>query len=294
MEQIAQWFPGHMAKTFRNLNSQIKLVDVVLEMVDARLPYSSRNPELRRYTHNKVHLILMNKADLADAKVNQAWLNYFQANNLPTFLYNSKQRQQLPKLLQFIYTQAGALLERNEQRGLDQKDLKVMVVGVPNSGKSTFINNLVGRKSNDTGNRPGVTRQSKWIKSEVDNLAFLDTPGLLWPKIERVEAQLYLALVASIPETILDKENLTYKGFAHLWQYYPELLAKRYKLDSQSEFSVELFDEAVRNQGCIRAKGKLDYERFAKAFLNDLRDGTLGAISLERPTDYVNENEACE
>lgn len=290
MEQIAQWFPGHMAKTFRNLNSQVKLVDVVLEMVDARLPYSSRNPEILKYTKHKLHLILMNKADMADYKVNQAWLNYFNQQKLPAFLYNSKQRKDLPKLLNFIYNQAENLLARNEQRGLSKRDLKVMVVGVPNSGKSTFINNLVGRKSNDTGNRPGVTRQSKWIKSD-DRLTFLDTPGLLWPKIERLEAQLYLALVASIPENILDRENLAYRGFQHLWQIYPELLAKRYKLELQQEFSLELFDLAVQNQGCLRAKGKLDYERFAKMFLNDLRTGTLGAISLEKPSDYL-DNEA--
>lgn len=286
MEQIAQWFPGHMAKTFRNLNSQVKLVDIVLEMVDARLPYSSRNPEILKYTKNKLHLILMNKADLADAKVNYAWLNYFSQHHLPAFLYNSKQRQQLPKLLQFIYTQAEDLLIRNAERGLNNRALKVMVIGVPNSGKSTFINNLIGRKSNDTGDRPGVTRQSKWIKSDDERLVFLDTPGLLWPKIERLESQLYLALVASIPENILDRENLTYRGFAHLWQNYPDLLAKRYKLEADSEFSPELFDQAVQKQGCLRAKGKLDYERFAKMFLNDLRNGVLGSISLEKPSDY--------
>lgn len=288
MEQIAQWFPGHMAKTFRNLNSQVKLVDVVLEMVDARLPYSSRNPEIQKYTTNKLHLLLLNKADLADGNVNQAWLKYFSEQKLPAFLYNSKQRQQLPKLLEFIYSQASYLLAKNEQKGLSNRAIKVMVVGVPNSGKSTFINNLVGRKSNNTGNRPGVTRQSKWIKSDDERLTFLDTPGLLWPKIERLEAQLYLALVASIPEDILDRENLTYRGFNHLWQRYPELLAKRYKLELEQEFSAQLFDQAVQNLGCLRAKGKLDYERFAKLFLNDLRNGTLGSISLERPSDYLN------
>lgn len=283
MDVQAQWFPGHMAKTFKRLNEEIKLVDIVLEMTDARLPLSSRNPELSKYCRQKLHLLLLNKSDLADPAINRAWISYFERLNTPAFLYSSKGKGQMKLLENFIFAHATELTDKFTKRGLEKRALKVMVIGVPNVGKSTFINGLVGRKSALTADRPGVTRQTKWIINSEQKLAWLDTPGLLWPKIEQKEAQLLLALIGSIPETILDKENLSYRSFAYLWENYGKYLAQRYKLEEKTEFSPALFDQAVKNHGCLRAGGKLDYERFAKSFLNDFRSGTLGKISLERP-----------
>lgn len=281
MDIQAQWFPGHMAKTLRLLKEQVKLVDVVVEIVDARLPLSSRNPELKKFCHNKKHIVLLNKSDLADKSVSQAWLNYYAANGQAALLFSCKDRQGLGKLEKLIMELTCDIREQAAERGWNKRPIRVMVMGVPNCGKSTFINTLVGRKSAVTENRPGVTRANKWIKSSNNNIEWLDTPGLLWPKIELAEQRLNLALAGSIPEAILDRETIVFEAFKLLWQRYAPLLAKRYKLDPEAEFSNDLFDQAVGNHGCLRAGRKLDYERFAKAFLNDFRSSALGAISLE-------------
>lgn len=283
----AQWFPGHMAKTLRLLKEQVKLVDVVVELVDARLPLSSRNPELKKFCQNKKHIVLLNKSDLADTAISQAWLQHYAAAQQAALLFSCKEKSGLNKLEKMILDLTADILAQAQARGRENRPIRVMVMGVPNCGKSTFINTLVGRKSANTENRPGVTRANKWIKSSTNNIEWLDTPGLLWPKIEFAKQRLNLALAGSIPEAILDRESIVYEGFKLLWERYPEYLAKRYKIDTTLEFSPDLFDMAVTNHGCLRAGKKLDYERFAKAFLNDFRAAVLGPISLEKPNEEM-------
>jgi len=282
-----QWFPGHMAKTRRLIQEQIKLVDVVIEIVDARIPQSSRNPLIDELIENKPRVIILNKEDLADEKVTEEWLAYF--NKLRQFKalkFNATSLRGgiLSTLKEAVFVLTAEKRERRAQKGIINQTVRSMVVGIPNVGKSTFINNIVGKKAAKTGNKPGVTRGKQWVRLDKD-LELLDTPGILWPKFEDPEVGFRLAVTGAINDEIFDWEEGALKLIGFLKSRYPQLLSQRYKLKSE-DFGKEplaLMEQMALNRGCLLPGKNIDYTKIARIVINEFRSGQIGRISLEKP-----------
>ncbi|MDO5713442.1 MAG: ribosome biogenesis GTPase YlqF [Tissierellia bacterium] len=280
------WYPGHMKKTLENIKESQKLVDFYIEIIDARIPSSSSNPLLKEVLKNKKRLILINKADLADPEENQKWLNYFNQDlDTNALLYNATKRDNINKLLQASIELNQELLDHKKKKGMKDSGLRAMVVGIPNSGKSTFINTFVGKRSTKTGNRPGVTRSNQWIRIHK-KLDLLDTPGVLWPKFSSETMGLHLAFVGSIKEEILDRETLALELIKELKETYPNLLSARYDLQNIDVEPLKLMDEIGRKRGAILKGGFIDYERTSRVILDDFKNGMIGPITLEKVENY--------
>jgi ribosome biogenesis GTPase A len=276
------WFPGHMARTLRELAAAIQKVDLVVETCDARLPESSRNPELNRILGSKPRILVLNKADLADPRQTEKWLVYYRQKNLPALACEGLRRSSLEPLRSLIIHMNQAKIDRAKARGRLIRPIRVMVVGIPNTGKSTLINTLCGRKAAPTEDRPGVTRQLNWIRAGSD-LELLDTPGVLWPKLGGPESQRWLAASGAIRDDRLPIQDLAMDVLYALSRMYPESIRTRYKLADLNLEPLDLFEAACRQRGCLLPGGRPDYNRFAALFLDDLRAGRLGRISLEWP-----------
>lgn len=272
------WFPGHMKKTGDLIKENLKLVDIVLELVDARIPLASKNPDIDRLTRGKKRLIILNKIDLADSRVNELWSEYFQGQGFDVLMLNANTGVGLPSLLK---TLEKIQSEKNKKTG-NLKSLRMMVVGVPNVGKSSLINRLMGRKSAMIGDRPGVTRGKQWLKMK-NSMEILDTPGILWPKFEDPEVGLKLAFCGSIKDEIMDLETLSLKLIEKLSAEYPDLLVERYGIEEVAENPLGTMESIAKKRGFILSKGRIDYERIARTVLNEFRAGLIGKISLERP-----------
>ena len=281
-----QWFPGHMMKTQRMMQENIRLIDIVLELVDARLPLSSRNPKIDEIVGDKPRLILLNKADIADSIVTGEWEDYFQKKGIPTLTISSTGN----KKLNFIFSKCKEILadkiEKQKERGITNASVKIIVVGVPNVGKSSLINKLSGRKSAITGDRPGVTRGKQWIR--LDNgIELLDTPGILWPKFEDDMVGKKLAFTGAIKDEIMDIEELACELLSFLRENYPENLCNRYKMkDIENLTPYEMLTLLGKNRGFVVSGGEIDTERAANILLDEFRGAKLGNISLERPFDF--------
>ena len=281
-----QWFPGHMMKTQRMMQENIRLIDIVLELVDARLPLSSRNPKIDEIVGDKPRLILLNKADIADSIVTGEWEDYFQKKGIPTLTISSTGN----KKLNFIFSKCKEILadkiEKQKERGITNASVKIIVVGVPNVGKSSLINKLSGRKSAITGDRPGVTRGKQWIR--LDNgIELLDTPGILWPKFEDDMVGKKLAFTGAIKDEIMDIEELACELLSFLRENYPENLCNRYKMkDIENLTPYEMLTLLGKNRGFVVSGGEIDTERAANILLDEFRGAKLGNISLERPSDF--------
>lgn len=276
------WFPGHMAKTLKNIEQYLKVVDLVIETADARIPSSSRNPELDKIIKaRKPRLLLLNKADIADPKVTDLWLEHFKEQDIACLATNSKDRKSIKKII----NEAKAIVSkrREENQSKAKKDVKIMIVGIPNTGKSTLINTIVGKKASKTSNRPGVTRGPQWVKTKDKAVKLLDMPGVLWPKLESETEQFNLAATGAIKDTLIPVENVAYYLFEFLIENYPEALKERYKLDSLDEHPYELYLAAAKNRGCIMSGAKVDENRFAKLLLEEFRNNKIARISLEKP-----------
>lgn len=281
-----QWFPGHMTKTKRMIEQRIKLVDVVIELADARLPESSRNPLLDSLVGHKPKIVILNKEDLADPVQTALWLKYFnEQGNCRALAFNSTMGKK--KLISELKT---GLLEltadkrnRLAAKGVKMQTIRCMVVGIPNVGKSTFINILAGKKSAKTGDKPGVTRGEQWIKLE-DGIELLDTPGILWHKFEDEEVGFRLAMAGSISDEVFDWEEGAFKLGQYLKEYYPKALKERYKLTDE-EMALDAWsmaEEIGRKRGFLLKGGKVDMQKTAKALIIDFRQGKIGRITLER------------
>lgn len=257
------WYPGHMKKTKELIKENLKLVDMVLEVIDARIPESGRNPILDELSGTKKKVVILNKSDLADPALTQLWLNDFKSKQIDAFDIDSISGKGIKNLVEYT------------------KGKRVMIVGIPNSGKSTLINRLKGSKSAQTGNKPGVTRGKQWIKTK-DGIQLLDTPGILWPKFDDPKVGLKLAYCGSIKDEILDLPELALGLIEILIKYYSTLLAKRYDLESQLENPLETMEAIGKRRGCIISGGNIDYERTAKLVLMEFRKGTIGRITLDR------------
>ncbi|NMB44278.1 MAG: ribosome biogenesis GTPase YlqF [Clostridiales bacterium] len=280
---LFQWYPGHMTKTKRMMQENIKLIDVVIELVDARVPLSSKNPDIDQIAGNKPRIILINKYDLADPNYTKLWEAYYRSKGFHTCLLNSKQTKEVEKVKNLIFEVCKERIERNRRRGMINKPIRAMIVGIPNVGKSTFINSIAKKASAKTGNRPGVTKGKQWIRINKD-IELLDTPGILWPKFEDQQVALNLAFIGAIKDDILDIITLSYKFIEHMETVSPLAIKNRYKIEvEKSDTSVTIFEKIARKRGFIISGGEIDELRTAQILFDEFRGGKLGYISVETP-----------
>ena len=302
-----QWYPGHMTKALRMMEENIKIIDLVIEILDARIPLSSKNPDIDTLAKNKMRLIILNKADLADETANKAWVSYYEKKGVPVLLYNSKSNEKKTVLVNTIMDACREKIERDRKRGIINRSIKAMIVGIPNVGKSTFINNLAKRNAATVGNKPGVTKGKQWIKIGK-NLDLLDTPGILWPKFEDQETGLNIGFIGSINDNILPSEELAMKLIERLCIMDESLISNRYGIIAGEGSSGE--EEVRANNGheteeqkgkesrpeeillriaearkCYKKGEEPDLKKAAELFLDDFRNGKLGRITLELPSE---------
>lgn len=278
-----QWYPGHMAKAKRNIREDLKLVDLVIEILDCRCPESSRNPDIDNFAKDKARIMLLNKADLADRTVTKKFSDYFSQKGFYTLEIDARNKGSLKKLNALIDTACQPIVEKNLKKGIQTPVIRAMVLGIPNVGKSTFINSYIGKAMAKTGNKPGVTRGNQWIKVNK-KLQLLDTPGITWPKFEREIVGMNLALIGSINDQILNIDELVFYLIKYLTRYYPKSLPERYGDTILSmEEALPIFDAIGKKRGCIMKGGNVDYTKTAKIILDDFRSGRLGTITLEHP-----------
>lgn len=278
-----QWFPGHMTKTRRMIEENLRLVDIVIELVDARIPLSSRNPQIDEITKNKPRLLLMNKADIADEGLNREWERCFSDMSVSAMSVCSTAGKSLNNVLAKCKDILKDKIEKDREKGIVNRSVKIMVVGIPNVGKSSFINKLSGRKSAKTGDRPGVTTGKQWIRLS-NGFELLDTPGILWPKFEDEQVGLRLAYTGAIRDEVIDTEELACCFLEYLRDNYPQALAQRYKMtDVDGLKGYELLEFLGRKRGFIVSGGEIDTLRAASILLDEFRSAKLGRITLERP-----------
>ena len=278
-----QWYPGHMTKAKRMMQEDIKLIDLVIELVDARVPLSSRNPDIDELGKNKSRLILLNKADLADKNANKKWGEYFQSKGYFVQEVDSRSGAGMKAISAIIQEACKEKIERDRKRGIKNRPVRAMVVGIPNVGKSTFINTYAGKACAKTGNKPGVTKGKQWIRLNK-NVELLDTPGILWPKFEDQAVGLRLALIGSINDEILNIDELAMELITFLRKQYPGTLEKRFQREESEEKSAaQILEEIARVRGCLIRGGELDYGKASKLLMDDFRSGKLGRVTLEFP-----------
>ena len=276
-----QWYPGHMTKAKRMMQEDIKLIDLIIELVDARVPLSSRNPDIDELGKNKARLILLNKSDLADERQNAAWESYFLEKGFFVVKINSKSGAGVKAVHGAIQEACKEKIERDRRRGIKNRPVRCMVVGIPNVGKSTFINTFAGKACAKTGNKPGVTKGKQWIRLSK-NVELLDTPGILWPKFEDQAVGLRLALIGSIKDEILNIDELALELINFLTENYQGILTERYDVD-ETQKGTDILREIATNRKCIGKGGELDYSKAAALVIDEFRSGCLGRITLERP-----------
>jgi len=311
---VVQWFPGHMARARRVLAENLKLVDIVVELADARLPFSSRNPEIDRILGNKPRVIVFNKADLADPAVSSYWMNYYRGKGIHTVFTDCRTGDGVKKVIDEITETMAEKVARLLEKGRREPVIHAMIVGIPNVGKSSFINRVAGKAVAVTGDKPGVTRNKQWLKMNKD-IFLLDTPGLLWPKIENQRSAVKLACSGAIKDDILDTGELAAFLLCYIEEHYPELLNERFKIDlekindeyeefAEAEYMTEsvigsdvirrgtlLLEACGRKRGCLLKGGEVDYNRAAALVLDEFRAGKLGRISLDLPEVLKEEEE---
>ena len=288
------WYPGHMAKTMKQIEADLRIVDIVIELLDARIPIASQNPEIANKIKNRKKLVVLNKADLADEKTNQKWVNYFENQGIPAVLVDSNSGKGIDKFIKKIEKVMQEMLEGQASKGRIGRKIRAMILGIPNVGKSSFINRISKRTTAEVGNKPGVTKQKQWIRIN-EKIELLDTPGVLWPKFESEDVALKLAFTGTIKETVLQKTEIAYQLVKFLLENYRERLAQRYGLNLEyiqttleqeqlENFNIyEIILEIGKKRGCIISGGNIDEEKTAKIILDEYKNGKFGKVSLEQP-----------
>lgn len=276
-----QWYPGHMTKAKRMMQEDIKLIDLVIELVDARVPLSSRNPDIDELGKNKARIVLLNKSDLADARSNKLWMEYFTQKGMHALEINSKTGSGVKAIQGVVQEACKEKIERDRKRGILNRPVRAMVVGIPNVGKSTFINSFAGKACAKTGNKPGVTKGKQWIRLNK-GLELLDTPGILWPKFEDQTVGLHLAMIGSMNDEIVHLDELAYELIKYIGVNYPGLLEKRYDIELQED-AYEVLKSISESKKCFLKGGELDVMKAASMVVDDFRSGRIGKISLETP-----------
>ena len=274
-----QWYPGHMTKAKRQMQEDVKLIDLIIELVDARVPLSSRNPDIDEIGKNKARLILLNKADLADEAQNEAWKAYFQEKGFYVVKVDSRNGAGMKLVQNVIQEACKEKTERDRKRGIKSRPIRAMVAGIPNVGKSTFINTFAGKACAKTGNKPGVTKGKQWIRLNK-NVELLDTPGILWPKFEDQEVGKRLAFIGSVKDDILNMEELALELISYLCKNYPGALEKRYNI-AEEGLPVEILGEIAKVRGCLKKGEELDYTKATGILFEEFRSGKIGRITLE-------------
>lgn len=278
-----QWYPGHMTKTRRRMEADLKLVDAVCEILDARIPASSRNPDIDAICGTKPRMVILNRIDMADPAQTAAWAEHFRSRGLAVVRTDCKSRKGISDFAPALRRLLAEKLRRYAEKGQSGRALKVMVVGIPNVGKSTFINQIAGRKGARAENRPGVTRGKQWVSID-SGLLLLDTPGILWPKFDDPEVGLRLAYTGAIKDDVVDIETLAYRLMELLWQRYPDAVRARYKIEAAPDTpGSDLLQCAGKNRGFLLARGEIDTERTARVLLEEYRSCKLGRFTLEQP-----------
>ena len=292
-----QWYPGHMTKAKRAMKEDIKLIDLIIELVDARVPLASRNPDIDELGKGKARLILLNKSDLASEKQNEAGTAWFEIKGFFVVKVNARSGAGLKQITGVVQEACKEKIERDRRRGILNRPVRAMVVGIPNVGKSTFINSFAGKACTKTGNKPGVTKGNQWIRLNK-TLELLDTPGILWPRFEDQRVGLLLAFIGSINDEILNKDELAMELIRFLETYYPQILPQRYLPDEDKEVSsgsrteLEWLSQIAKVRGCLLKGGEPDYGKAAAIVIDDFRSGRLGRITLEFPPEEM--EESCE
>ncbi|TVP87931.1 MAG: ribosome biogenesis GTPase YlqF [Alkalicoccus sp.] len=279
---VIQWYPGHMAKARRQVQEKLSQIDVVIEIVDARTPLSSRNPMIEELVEQKPRLVLLNKADLADPEMTKRWLKYFETEFSKSLVIDAQRGKGMNKIPEAVRSLAAPLLEKWQRKGINPRALRTLILGIPNVGKSTVINKLAGKKIANIGDKPGVTKKQQWIKVGGE-MELLDTPGILWPKFEDEEVGYRLALTGAIKEEIFDFQDTVVFFLKFMKEHYPQLLKQRYDLEELPEDVVDLFDAVGKRRGCLVAGGLIDYDRVAEIIFRDFRHGKFGPVTLETP-----------
>jgi ribosome biogenesis GTPase A len=284
-----QWFPGHMTRARRQIEEKLKLIDVAIELIDARVPLSSRNPMVDTILQHKPRLVLLNKLDLADPAATADWVAFFQEKGLDALpidaVTGSGTREIVPRCRKLM----AEKMEARQRKGMNPRAIRALIVGIPNVGKSTLINKLAGRKVAATGDKPGVTKGQQWIKMAGGELELLDTPGILWPKFEDQQVGLRLATIGSIKEEIMPADEVAFYAVRYMAEAYPGVLSERYGIGelpadlSEAETVIELMENIGRKRGCVASGGRVDLGKASTLILRELRAGKLGRISLERP-----------
>ncbi|WP_313756583.1 ribosome biogenesis GTPase YlqF [Tissierella sp.] len=278
------WYPGHMKKTKESIQKSLKMVDIVFELIDARIPMSSQNPVIDSIIGDKPRVIILNKSDLASSNGNKIWQEYFMKKNISSLSLEALNGKGIDKLLDISYVLTDEKRKAYEKRGVINRPIRAMILGIPNVGKSTLINSLSGRKGAKTGNKPGVTKSNQWIKTK-GNLELLDTPGILWPKFEDLEVGLNLAFTGAIKDEILDIETLALKLIEKLANYFPNLLNNRYNIEVEGKSYLDIMEEIAKRRGCILKGGEIDYTKVSNIILDEFRKGVIGKITLEFPKE---------
>ena len=280
-----QWCPGHMTKARRAMQEDIKLIDLVIELVDARVPFSSRNPDIDKLAAGKARMVLLNKADLADEAETRKWAQMFEDMGIHVVKSDARNKGTLKQVQAAQQEACKEKIERDRRRGILNRPIRTMVVGIPNVGKSTFINSFAGKACAKTGNKPGVTKGNQWIRLNK-TLELLDTPGILWPRFEDQQVGLHLALIGSINDQILNKDELACELISLLEKDYPQVVKDRFGIENVEEDRVKVLEEIARSRACLMKGGELDLARASALLLDDFRAGKLGRISLEKAEDY--------
>ena len=274
------WYPGHMTKAVRQMKEDIKLIDLVIELLDARIPLSSRNPDIDDLGKNKARLVLLNKSDLADETDNNKWIQYFKDKGIIALKINSKNKQGIKEINNAVQIACKEKIERDKKRGIINRPVRAMVVGIPNVGKSTFINAYAGRAAAKTGNKPGVTKGKQWIKLNK-NLELLDTPGILWPKFDNQTIGMHLAFIGSMNDNVLDVTELAYQLVKLLATTYPKVVVERYKIEGHED-PLQVMYQVAEVRGCKLKGNQPDLEKTSKIIMDDFRAGKLGRITLDK------------
>ncbi|ARW06692.1 ribosome biogenesis GTPase YlqF [Bacillus atrophaeus] len=278
-----QWFPGHMAKARREVTEKLKLIDIVYELVDARIPMSSRNPMIEEILKNKPRIMLLNKADKADAAVTKQWKEHFEKQGIPSLSINSVNGQGLNQIVPSSKELLQEKIDKRKAKGVKPRAIRALIIGIPNVGKSTLINRLAKKNIAKTGDRPGITTSQQWVKVGKE-LELLDTPGILWPKFEDELVGLRLAITGAIKDSIINLQDVAVFGLRFLEEHYPDRLKERYGLEEIPEDIAELFDAIGEKRGCLMSGGLINYDKTTEVIIRDIRTEKFGRLTFEQPS----------
>lgn len=276
------WYPGHMAKTKKQIIEDLKLIDIVVEVLDARIPLASTNPAMQEYISQKNRIIVLNKADLADEKRTKEWIDYYKKNGILAIPISATTNSGIKNVVTEIRKEYEKIKDKYVKKGRIGKAIRVMILGIPNVGKSTFINTLCKRSAAKVGNKPGVTKQKQWIKI-ADNIELMDTPGMLWPKLDNKEYAIHLAYIGTIGENAVDNEEIAYNLVGYLKENYAENIKARYNVDIEGKDTMQIIEEIARKRGAIVSGGEINLEKISNIILNEFQSGKLGRITIEFP-----------